>query len=125
MNIHRMMTMILLAVTVLITSVSSKATNYSQYSEEILCTIPWGDAPGQLSRLWNAQPDLPEWHGLIDPPHPWAMSSADNVVISDFDGKTSRLMKFTPDGQMVAYLDLGSLGLNLPFYLAVNKNGQV
>ncbi len=104
---------------------AAKSSNHVDYYSEVTVTIPWGDAPGQLSTLWNADPDSPEWHGLIDPPGPWAVSDQGELVIADYDGTTARIMKFTSDGQMIAHVNLSSVGLLRPFHLAINPSGQI
>jgi len=97
------------------------ANAQGEYIAEDLFTIPWGDEPGCLSADWHIPPDSPEWRGLIDPPGPFAVSGEGEMVIND----GGLLMKFSQNGALTAWVVLGSLGLEIPFALAINSAGEV
>ena len=77
-----------IAILFIIFSVGFPAILYAneQYTPGNLYTIPWGNNPGSLSTEWNIPPNSPDWHGLEDPPGPWAISSNGEMVIADFGG---------------------------------------
>ena len=106
--------------------VSPRARPQSEYSEEVLCVVPWGDDLGSFQDRWHNPPASPPGGDeVIWAAGKWVVTGSDQLIIFDsqLDGD---LFKFAPDGTLLAHTDIGATGLQAwPDALGVATGGEV
>jgi len=85
-------------------------SSQDQYESQVLFTIPWGDEPGHLTLLWH-EPLPPDFEGYYDAPFPVSFSPTGGLAVVEYDGSLFRLIKFSPDGELIGDIDLESVGV--------------
>ena len=94
----------------------------SEYSSEILCTIPWGNETGMISDDFKTIGCV--GHNEIFEPGPWAISNSGYLAIIEETQYGRFVMKFDPNGNFIVRNNLLSL-TGTPWRIAVLDSGEV
>jgi len=101
------------------------AFSQDQYESQVLFTVPWGNQLGQLSLHWH-EPLPPDFEGYYDAPFPVSFSPTGGLVIVEYDGSLFSAIKYSAGGDLVADIDLESVGLReYPQEACVATGGEV
>jgi hypothetical protein len=100
------------------------ASTQSEYTEEVLFTIPWGEDEGEISTWWNEELYGEGWD-MVPPPDPFVVSDSGGMVIFDGYCDAGHLMHYSLDGSLIGFLDMHALGLSRTYVMAIDPTGQV
>ena len=102
------------------------ASTQSEYTEQVLFTIPWGEELGHADVRWRTPPPAdPYADGIWWAGGQWVVSDNDELIIFDA-GEHADILKFSGNGSLLAHVQVEDIGLRFWTHaFAVNTSGEL